>query len=404
MNKQFFRLLFAGAMFAATGASANSLYSRLGVGLVHWRGGVKAGGMGNSYLAVTDGVSAYSINPALFASIQLTRLQTDFSFESARVKVAENSGRFRDANFNGVSLVLPVKKGYAVAFGLLPYSRVDFTLNQFGSNSSGGYEETYSGLGGLDEIFLAFAGHVGNSEKSSGLRYGIAADFYFGRIRRTWRVNFDNGSLAATEDQVGQYVRGAGFHAGLQWFDHNWQLGAAVRTPIDLDVETETEYIFGDRSNTVQSTARLPLWLGLGLGYRAGTKWQFAADYRMQRWSEISADKALGASLQDAREFGAGAEFTASRNPLDAYWKRMSFRAGVSLAQLPYEDPAGQGISEWLLTAGLGLPFRRGSSRLDMAFEFGKRGDLKTNPAEETVFRFSISVSGAERWFVRNRP
>ncbi len=404
MNKIICKLVFAGAMFATTVASANSIYSRLGFGLVHLRGGVKAGGMGNSHLAVTDGVAAYSINPALLASIPFTRLQTDFSFESAQVKVAENSGRFRDANFNGVSLVLPVKKGYAVAVGLLPHSRVDFTLNQFGSNSSGGYEEVYSGFGGLDEMFLAFAGHVGNSEKSSGLRYGIAADFYFGRIRRTWRVNFDNGSLAPTEDQVGQYVRGAGFHAGLQWFHRNWQIGVAVRPPVDLDIETETEYIFGDKSTTAKSTATLPLWLGLGVGYRVGTKWQFSADYRMQGWSEVDADKDLGASLQDAREFGAGAEFTASRNPLDAYWKRMSYRAGVNLAQLPHEDPVGQGISEWLVTAGLGFPFRRGSSRLDMAFEFGKRGDLKTNPAEETIFRFSISVSGAERWFERNRP
>jgi hypothetical protein len=360
--------------------------------------------MGNASLAIADGLAAYQLNPATLASVQFARLQTAFSIESANVKLSSGSGRFRNANFNGVTLVLPIKKGHVVALGIEPYSRVDFTLNQFGSDSNGDYEQIYSGSGGIDDAYLAFAGTIGGSTEagSSGLRYGIAADFYFGRIQRTWRVNFSNGSLVSTQDEVGAYFRGAGFHAGVQWFHPRWQVGAAVRPAFDLNVETKVDYVFGAASEVVKTKASLPFWIGIGIGYRPSSKWQLAADYRQQQWSGVAADKSLGAALGNSREIGAGFEFTASNNPLDGYLKRISYRAGFSIAKLPYQDPVGQSISERLVTAGLGLPFRRGNSRIDLAFEYGKRGDLGSNPAEESIFRFFFSITGAERWFVRN--
>lgn len=399
------RFLFALALyFSATGAWANSLYSRLGVGLVHMRDGARAIGMGNASLAVADGLSVYHLNPATLAGIALTRLQTEFAYETADVRVNDTTGRFRDATFNGMSLLLPVKKGYSLALGLEPYSRVAFTLNQLGTNANGGYEEIYSGSGGIDQAYLALAGTLGSPEASppaAGLHYGVVADFYFGRIQRSWRVNFNNGELQSTEDEVGAYYRGFGYHAGLQWFNPRWQLGCAVRPPVDLDVETRIEYLFGGKSEVIKTQATLPLWIGVGVGFQPNSKWQFAADYRVQRWRDVEPRKSLGATLTNSQQFGAGLEWVPSRNPLDNYLKRIAFRAGATFSRLPYQDPAGRDVAERVVTAGLGLPYRRGHSRLDVAIEYGKRGDLIDNPAEETIFRFSISASAAERWFVR---
>jgi hypothetical protein len=404
MNKKYIRVFSIGLLFAGAPVWANSLYSRIGVGLMHLRAGAKASGMGNTSLALADGLAVYQLNPAALASIQFARLQTQFSVESADVKLRASSGSFRDANFNGASLVLPVKRGYAVTFGFHPYSRVDFSLNQNGSDANGTHEEIYSGNGGLDEAYVAFSGTIGGAESKSGLRYGVAADFYFGRIQRTWRVNFSNGSFAPTEDQVGAYFHGIGFHAGAQWYHPRWQLGVAVRPPVDLNVETELEYFFGSQSETINSEVRLPLWFGFGVGFRPGSKWQLAAEYRMQQWGGVPDNLDLGAALNDSREFGAGFEFTPSRNLLDGYLKRTSYRAGVTFSKLPYEDPVGESISEWVVTSGFGLPFRQGTGRIDIAFEYGKRGDLSSNTAEESIMRLSFSINGAERWFARNSP
>jgi len=403
-RKYFYKFIAIGLLFSQAPVSANSLYSRIGVGSIHLRAGVRASGMGNTSLAMSDGLAMDLLNPAALASIQFARLQTQFSIESANVELASGQGRFREANFNGVSLALPVKRGYAVAVGFHPYSRVDFALNQSGSDANGTHEEIYSGNGGLDVAYIAFSGSIGSAASQSSLRYGLAADFYFGRIQRTWRVNFSNGSLQPTEDRTGAYFRGIGYHAGAQWVHPRWQLGVAVRPPIDLDVETEVEYIFGVTSETIKTNARLPLWFGFGAGYRAGSKWQLAAEYRMQRWGSVPDNLDLGAALGNSRDIGLGFEFTPSRNLIDGYLKRISYRAGATFSKLPYEDPVGHSISEWVMTSGFGFPFRHGTGRIDMAFEFGKRGDLDSNIAAESIMRLSFSINGAERWFARKNP
>jgi hypothetical protein len=401
-RKYFYLVVFSGLFFSEV--LANSLYSRIGVGSIHLRAGVRASGMGNTSLAMADGLAMDLLNPAALSSIQFARLQTQFSIESANVELTSGRGRFREANFNGVSLALPVKRGYAVAIGFHPYSRVDFTLNQSGADSNGTHEEIYSGNGGLDVAYVAFSGSIGGAASPSTLRYGLVADFYFGRIQRTWRVNFSSGSLQSTEDRTGAYFRGIGYHVGAQWVHPRWQLGVAVRPPIDLEVETEIEYIFGAKSETIKSTARLPLWFGLGAGYRPGSKWQLAAEYRTQRWGGVPEDLDLGAALGNSRDLALGFEFTPSRVLLDGYLKRISYRAGATFSTLPYQDPVGESISEWIVTGGFGFPFRRGTGRIDMAFEFGKRGNLESNTASESILRLSFSINGAERWFARNSP
>lgn len=406
MNRKGLQLIFVTSfLIACMPVWANSLYSRIGIGLVHLRASVKASGMGSTSLALSDGLDIDLLNPAALASIQFARFQTQFSIESAQVELNSGAGRFRDANFNGVNLVLPVKQGHAITLGFHPYSRVDFTLNQTDSTVAGEYEEVYSGNGGIDQAYIAFAGSIRGASSQSVLRYGVAADFYFGRIQRTWRVNYSDGSSVPSEDILGAYSYGIGYHLGVQWFHPRWQLGAAIRPAVDLDVETEVEYAFGVKSKTIKTKARLPLWLGLGVGFRPGSKWQLAADYRMQRWGDVPSNLDLGAALEDSREIGVGFEFTDSRNLLDSYFKRVSYRAGVNFSKLPYEDPVGHSISEWLVSSGLGFPFRHGVGRIDMAFEFGKRGNLDSNTAAESIYRLSFSINGAERWFARgNNP
>jgi len=388
---------------AADSALASSLYSRLGIGMMHVRDGVRAQGMGNASLALADGLVMYHLNPALLSSVQMARLQTEFSFESASVEVATGSGRFRDANFSGVGLLLPVKRGYAVALGFQPYSRVDFTLNQQGTSGGEAYEQIFSGSGGINEMYIAFAGSIGRPDATRGLRYGLSVDFYFGRIERNWRVNFANANLAPTDDKSGAYFRGTGVHGGLHWFHPRWQFGLAVRPPVDLTVETQTDFAFGAKSEQIRTSVTLPFWLGVGVGYRPSPKWQLATDFRMQRWGGVADNKRFGAAVRDSREVGTGVEWIRSNNPVDGYLKRVALRAGFCFRQLPYDDPVGEQVSERMVSAGLGLPYRRGFSRIDVAVELGKRGNLDNNPAAESIFRLSISMNGAEPWFVRGK-
>jgi hypothetical protein len=81
----------------------------------------------------------------------------------------------------------------------------------------------------------------------------------------------------------------------------------------------------------------------------------------------------------------------------------MSYRFGANYKLLPYEEIGGTKVSQWTMNLGFGLPFGRGYNRIDFAAEFGKRGNLTDNGAEENIVLIHVAVIGSERWFQRPR-
>jgi hypothetical protein len=374
---------------------AGSLYSRRGIGLLRYRDGVRSTAMGGIGLAMTDTVYAYFLNPATMTRLNFTRIQGDFLYERASVNLPGSNGLFQDANVNSLSLAIPVKRGYVLAFGIQPYSRSEFEFNQSQGDSTDAYVEIFRGTGGVNEFYLSFAATFG------AVRAGATFDFYFGRINRLWRVNFTSESLRNTEDETNNHVTGAGLHLGAQTQLGKWMLGAAAGLPAKLSVGTELTTATGFISETTDSKLKLPLWWGAGVGYAPNRHWVLGADWRTQRWSTVKAEELLGARAVDSYDFGFGLEATPSFDALNGYFKRVSYRAGAAFRQLPYEEPAGEKIHEWTATLGFGLPFSRGFNRIDLALEIGKRGSLSSNVAEENLVMVRAAIVGSERWFQR---
>ncbi len=386
-------------VLCASLARAGSFYSRYGYGLLRSHDGVKATAMGGVGIAITDSVSIFYLNPASLATFNTTHIQGEFLYDRANLTLGDTRAKFHDSNVNGLGILLPVKRGYSVAFGIQPYSQVDYEFSDKVESGDKPYTQSLLGSGGLDNFYFAFGGTAGP------LRLGVASDFYFGLVRRTWRVNFVPANLVDTEDQTSTHFKGIGFHGGLQTTIKRWQLGVALGAPVTLNAETQQEFVFSSIDSTplppMQFDARLPFWYGLSAAYQAGPKWLFAAQYRMQQWSDLNTTELLGANGVDSYNFGFGLQFTPSFDRLQGNIGRIHYRAGATLSRLPYAETNGKTVSEWTATAGFGLPFNRGDSRLDFAFEFGKRGSAD-NLSEEKIFRFSASVIGSERWFQRS--
>jgi hypothetical protein len=376
-------------------AFAQSIYSRHGIGLLRQRLAVRAIGMGGIGLAVTDTVYTYFLNPATMGRLNLTRIQGDFLYERASIDLPGANGLLRDANINSFGLAFPVKRGYVVGFGVQPYSRSEFEFKQSKGDSAVSYDEILRGTGGLNEFYLAFAATFGK------VRAGMAADFYFGRINRVWRVNFTSEALRNTEDLTNNHVTGIGLHLGAQTQLGKWMLGVATGLPSRLSVGTELTTITGFTSDTSESKLKLPLWWGVGVGYAPNRHWLLGADWRTQRWSTVKPEEFFGELGVDSFDLGFGIEATPSFDALEGYFKRVSYRLGGALRQLPYEEPAGNKIHEWTATFGLGLPFTGGYNRIDLALEIGKRGSLSSNVAEEKIVMLRAAIVGSERWFQR---
>lgn len=394
-NKKLFALLALSLLPLLV--QAQSIYSRRGLGLIRYRDDVKAISMGGVSLAISDSVSIFFLNPATMASVTTTHIQGGFLYDRTSFSQQGAALSFQEANVNSVSLLLPIKRGYALAFGLQPYSRVDYSFSGTGATDSTNYVESLIGAGGVDNVYIALSGTVGQ------VRFGLASDFYFGLIERTWSVRFSNSLLSDTEDAVSTKVRGFGLHGGLQAQLGNWEVGAAAGAPVDLSSEISLHPSYDNKITLESRDLKLPAWYGVGLGYHPNQHWLVGAQWRRQQWGTVSSEKLLGAEGVNVNQFGLGIELIPSFDPLDGFFKKLQYRVGFNRNQLPYREVGGMELSEWMLTNGIGAPFNRGLSRIDFAVEFGQRGTDATGLARENVFRFSASVSGSERWFQRRR-
>ncbi|MDZ7266141.1 MAG: hypothetical protein ONB48_02265 [candidate division KSB1 bacterium] len=380
--------------------AAQSIYSRRGIGLIRYRDEAKALGMGGVSLAIADSVSIYLLNPATMASITTTHIQGGFLYDRTSFARQGSNSSFQDANVSSVSLLLSLKRGYTFAFGLQPYSRVEYAFRGKGATDSTQYEESLVGSGGLDNAYIALGATLGR------FRLGVAGDFYFGLIERTWEVRHANSLYRSTKDAITIKLGGFGMHGGVQTQIGNWEAGAVFSLPVQLSTEISHYPQFDDdRLVLFSRTVELPAWFGAGVGYHPNPHWLLAAQWRRQQWGKVDPDKLLDAQGVNANHFGLGVEVMPSRDPLEGFFKRLQYRAGFTLSELPYREPAGANdlrkLSEWTVTGGVGLPFNRGFSRIDFAIEFGARGVEAGNLTREKIFRFSAAVSGSERWFQR---
>jgi hypothetical protein len=377
-------------------APAGSLYSRYGIGLVRNRDNVRAIGMGGACLAINDSISFYFLNPAALTPVNLSRIQGAFRYERADIELQQSEGFLsQEAGVNNLGLAIPVKTGQVLTFGVRPYSAGDFqfTLNQNDTS----YTESLQGVGGVSELYLGFAANIG------GWHAGLMTDFYFGQIKRIWRLNYVTDDFRNSEDVINNHFTGIGLHLGLQKQIGSWKLGAAAGLPTRLEVKTELSARSGFTGVVSESKLKLPFWWGAGFGYAPSRHWLLSADYRTQRWSGVKPEELLGDRGVDSYDLSFGGEFIPSFDRLDGYLKRVSYRFGGAYRQLPYEEPAGKKVREWTVNLGLGLPFGQGYNRIDFAVEFGRRGSLTDNLSKENIVLLHAAIIGSERWFQRPR-
>jgi hypothetical protein len=373
---------------------AGSLYSRYGIGLLRYRDNVRAIGMGGVSFAINDSVSFYFINPAALTTVNLSRLQGAFRYERANIELSPSGGFLsEEAGVNNLGLAIPIKNGQVLTLGVRPYSAGDFRFTLTQNDTS--YTESLQGVGGLSEFYLGFAAKIG------GWQAGIVTDFYFGQIKRIWRLIYLDGDFNNSEDVINNHFTGIGLHLGLQKQIGDWLVGAAAGLPTRLNVETELSTRSSAAEVIGESKLKLPLWWGAGIGFAPNRHWVLSADYRTQRWSSVKPEELLGDRGVDSYDLSLGGEFVPSFDPLSGYLKRVSYRFGGAYRQLLYEDPVSSKVHEWTLNLGLGLPFGRGYSRIDFAVEFGRRGSLTDNVAKENIVLLHAAIIGSERWFQR---
>ncbi|MEM9024709.1 MAG: hypothetical protein AAGB22_13265, partial [Bacteroidota bacterium] len=396
-------------------------------------------------------------NPASYANLGAPTFDVGLSTSYLRLTSGDAVQDNSDAYFRYAALAIPLmtrqpakKKRLGFAFGVLPYSKVGYTVLQPDSLLSGDQVTyRYDGEGGVSQIFLGggmdFRLDTGNVHR---MGVGFNATYMFGPIDQTRLVLFDDQTANGLNTRILQAltIRDLYFDFGL---NYSWEisrlpetqearaegrsviLGAALTFAPQQAVATETRNFIAATSGELgtefvrdtlldvedKGDLTIPLKIGGGLSLQVYDQWLFALDFTSQNWANY---EVLGVNqgLSSRNEIAFGAQFRPDAEaPAREFFKLMQYRAGVRFADTRLKVN-GENLGEYGINFGLGIPLVRSGvdprmirkgvvSAIQIGVEFGQRGRNSDGLIREQFFNVNVGFSFApnkfDQWFRKRR-
>lgn len=409
----------------------NSPYSRLGLGETTGNtGGVRQLGMGGAGLAAPNAANINELNPALLYFTPRTTWEAAFNAQVKDVRNASGSYRTGTGTLAYLALAVPLNKRWGAAIGLKPYSSVNYESSKTSTATGDPTAATYTqskGSGGISEAYIGTGIHV-----LRDLTLGGSASYLFGTVEQTAATSVSTSVTDAQRIVVDDEA--------LRYSDFLFRAAAHYRHKINKDlsfnlagVHTFRANVHTGRTNTNQrqdangaligtpitlsdnsGNTLLPALTQGGISLDNNRNWTASVDGSWQQWSKFQTYSELPTyALHDTWRVAAGGEFAPDPGSVDSYFKRVSYRFGLSMSQMPYQ-PAGLKLYDRAVHWGFSFPLPTASALestvLSLAFIYGVRGNtnyLVGNTGESNVrenyLRVQAAATLSNRWFIKRR-
>ncbi|XOD66573.1 MAG: hypothetical protein ACMUEL_00525 [Flavobacteriales bacterium Tduv] len=375
------------------------------------------GGISTAYEA-PFGASLNFSNPAANTKVSTTLFSTNvtldqMNFSGRRVLKYQNT-----FYFSNISLGFPLREKTILGFGYQPYT--GYYNRMYGPNSAQ-YQfdeerKIIKGSGGLNS-FHAFLRYKIDNNWSVGLR----GNYLFGSLTNQYLfyTSPDLSQVALQEDRINGINLTAGifsimpsatgriFSAGATYgFGKKMTVKRTMNRFNTLNGDTE-QGSWTTETVTENIPLRLPMSASLGFSYREDNKWMLSTQYDWKKTSELEAIKhntpGLDEAYRNSQKFSVGGYWIPQYNSYKNYLDKIIYRFG-----LYYKNTElyinHQGISDYGLTLGIGLPIRKreseeSTSYLNIGLALGQRGSTKKNLTRERYFSAKIDFSFGAKWF-----
>ncbi|MDP3830012.1 MAG: hypothetical protein Q8Q47_02005, partial [Ignavibacteriaceae bacterium] len=366
-------------------------------------------GLGELGTALEDKDFINGFNPAAWNRISLTRVEFGSLFSGSFVSDQNSSNYYSGMDFNGFAMAIPIseKNGIGIVFGLQPFSKVNYQVNNItGGISADDFNTLYSGEGGISKLFF------GSSYRLPfDLSIGAELDYYFGNLVYKSEITFPNSSNTSALFEKSYKTKGLGGTLGLITPDLNQFLKLGDVKSIKFGIaysftskmNTDSAY-FTTTSYTKDTTAQgltnseIPSRLNLGLVINVNKYSSINVDYLIQRWSKYSFGNVLGPNLQDVNKVSAGFEYRVNPDGI-SFTDLLIWRFGLSYEQTPFRIN-GNSISQFSASAGVSLPMGR-ENTIDLGIRYAMRGLKENGLVKENILGLNVSLSFGELWFLR---
>jgi hypothetical protein len=429
-GKKYFSLLILVALSSsAFGQAANSPFSTFGIGEPYGNALIHNQGMGGIGVSQPQFWFINNQNPALLVYNYQTTFQAGVVGENRKITSDTISQQGFNGNLNYLVTAFPLKRGkWTNAIGLMPFTSVNYKIfyeDQVRDNNDVVVDTVFvreQGSGGLSQLYWAHGIRL-HPDWSVGLK----ATYIFSSIDTDYSNQLANPNQQTTfivgiNEQT--YVRDFQFTTGLSYskdslLNGDYRLSAglvysfgsnlrAERTSVIERRNTSGNPITSDTLVTQRGTLYLPPSFALGASFSNGQKWSVGVEYSTQDWSKF---KSLNSEDEDgldkAWKVALGGEYTPDQLAFDKFFKRITYRAGVSFENYPFsiENPDNPNkfnqVKDFGINFGLSIP--AGRSSLDMAFRVGKRGNQSETILEETYWKIYFGITFNDQWFIRRK-
>lgn len=412
MNKQLVKyfalllILISGISFA----QKTSTYSRYGVGDIYYSYSARTLSMGHTGAAIVNSDYVEIINPASWSNLSRVRFEFNFAYDELKLSNAEESKYYGDGLFKGLTFAFPISEVYKInlALGLVPYSRLNYEVqNKIVDTLTGNYTSTYLGKGGLSKIF------IGSTYQLPGeFLIGATLEYYFGNMKYTSKLAFDNTSYFPAEYELNYAPKGFGTTVGFITPDMSGLLNGSLVSNLRLGLSSDfvgnlnTDTSFVSRSSSIvdsistgKTKMKVPMRLNAGLHITFANNYNIAVDYVYQPWTEFKLNDINQANLTDVQRINFGFEYRPQRVIGMSYLEQIMFRAGLSYEMSQYNFNNNQ-LKQYSVSGGFALPLSQ-ENTIDLAIEYSVRGNKDNNLFQENFLRINLGISFGDIWFIR---
>ncbi len=430
----FFSFFTFGQKFATSPFSSN------GIGEIGTLDHATFSGIGNVTVSSIDSLNLNYFNPSSYSFLATGQpvFSTGISYKRSTFSEKDQSFSTGLTGINHFAMGIPFAKYFGVAFGVKPFSRTGYAIDETVALGTDSMHYRYLGSGGINESFGGFSAKVLNY-KNNQLGLGANVGYLFGNFKNERFSNLtstDDGGIETSKYQMKSLHYDFGLNYQLTLQKRMKLILAATYTPeqdlkttkshdlyFSKDVENEN-LIVDTISSTVESGAfSMPSTMNVGFAFSFRPKvdstynklkiFQLSlfGSYSSTNWSSYSTNftSDLNPNFQNTTKYNVGIEFIPHYNYLDrskaiGYFNRVRYRAGYQYATLPIERLSKQ-LTDAAFTLGLSFPIvsQRSVSNINIGFTAGNRGNKDVNSLNEKYLGFNFGVSiapgTADRWF-----
>ena len=265
--------------------------------------------MGGVGMALRDNNHINYLNPASYTAIDTMSFLFDFGIMSNYTYTETNQGNdpFYGMGMDHLAFSFPITKWWAASVGVLPYSKVGYSIKEVNDEdfNIGLTDYLYTGNGGVNQLNLGTAVSLFNR-----LSLGINFKYLFGSIDLKRSVRFPaNETRSFTEVESRTIVSDFILDLGLQYshdfndkynltlgviFDNRTSVSAknsVLKTntfpgsPTQINDSTILDPTFIIEQDNQKGNIVIPTNIGAGISLNYNNKVRLGVDYYQQDWS-----------------------------------------------------------------------------------------------------------------------